>query len=138
MLSCAQIPIVLFCMVLVSIFLPQAPIPPTHLSLISGLASLDWLGSVLLIGSTTTLILGFSFHTSYLKPWSAPIVWGNLLASVIAAVALINVEARVKRPLIPLGLLTDSHVAAVLASGFFLSVAAQSFVSITVVACGQG
>ncbi|WVQ81247.1 hypothetical protein IAT38_003369 [Cryptococcus sp. DSM 104549] len=122
-----QIPVIIFCGVIVSIFLPTPPIPPTHQSLLSGLASLDWLGSLLLIGSVTTLILGFSFHTSYLEPWSAPIVWGMLVTSVLAAVLFFVVELRVERPVVPLRLFTSEHLAAVMISGFFLSVANQAF-----------
>jgi hypothetical protein len=124
-----KIPVVLFCALIVTLVVPEAPIPPTHRTLGSGLRSLDWLGTVLLIGSTTTLILGLSFHTSYLEPWSAPIVWGNLLAALLASIALVWVEGKVKRPLIPLELFADRHTAAIMASGFFLSVVAQAFVS---------
>lgn len=124
-----QIPIAAYCITMVTLFLPESPIAPTHRSIWAGLASLDWIGSVLLIGSVTTLILGFSFHTSFLLPWSAPVVWGNLLAAVLAFILLLVVESKVKRPVIPLGLFRDKHVAACMASGFFLSVAAQAFVS---------
>jgi MFS family permease len=124
-----QIPVVLFCATIVTLFVPEAPIPPTHRTLLSGLRSLDWLGTLLLIGCTTTLILGLSFHTSYLQPWSAPVVWGNLTAAILACGALIWVEGKVKRPLIPLELFADRHTASIMASGFFLSVVAQAFVS---------
>ncbi|WWC60765.1 uncharacterized protein I303_103341 [Kwoniella dejecticola CBS 10117] len=122
-----QLPIVLFCAIIVSTFLPTPPIPPTHQSLFSGLASLDWLGSFLLIGSVTTLLLGLSFHTSYLEPWSAPIVWGMLVASVISTILFIWVETKVKRPVLPLELFKSSHIAAINTCGFFLSVGNQAF-----------
>jgi hypothetical protein len=114
---------------MVTLLLPPAPIPPTHQTIWAGLASLDWAGTILLVGAVTTLILGFSFHTSYLEPWSAPIVWGNLLAAVLAAGALVLVEQRVARPVIPLAMFKEKHTAAVLMSGFFMSVVAQAFVS---------
>lgn len=124
-----QIPVIIMCITLVTILLPEAPIPPTHQTVWTGLASLDWAGTFLLVGAVTTLILGFSFHTSYLEPWSAPIVWGNLLAAVLAAGLLIYVEQRVERPIIPLSMFKEKHTAAVLMSGFFMSVVSQAFVS---------
>lgn len=115
---------------IVSVFLPTPPIPPTHKSLLSGLASLDWLGTALLIGSVTTLIFGFSFHTSYLEPWSSPMVWGTLLASVLSAAAFVLVEMKVKHPLVPLRVFKSNHISAVMLSGSFLSVSNQAFVSL--------
>ncbi|CAD6575001.1 MAG: hypothetical protein TREMPRED_001269 [Tremellales sp. Tagirdzhanova-0007] len=123
-----QLPIISFCAIIVTIFLPQSIIPPTHLSLRSGLASLDWLGSILLLGSVTTLILGFSFHTSYLEPWSAPIVWGLLLAAALSMMAFVFVEIKfAAHPIVPMGILKSRHRSAVLASGFFLSVGTTAF-----------
>ena len=125
-----QLPIALFCILMVSLLLPPSPIPPTHKTIWSGLASLDWLGSALLIGSVTTLILGFSFHTSFLLPWGDGRVWGNLAAAGVAFVALLVTESKVSRPVVPLGLFRSRHVAGCMASGFFLSVVSQAFVSL--------
>ncbi|WWC89697.1 uncharacterized protein L201_004622 [Kwoniella dendrophila CBS 6074] len=122
-----QIPVVLFCAIIVSIFLPTSAIPPTHQSLLSGLKSLDWLGTFFLITSVTTLLLGLSFHTSYLEPWSSPIVWGMLLISIISTMIFIYVETKVKRPVVPLELFKSSHIAAINTCGFFLSVGNQAF-----------
>ena len=124
-----QLPIALWCMLMVTLLLPPAPIAPTHKTIWSGLASLDWAGSVLLIGSVTTLILGLSFHTSFLLPWADGRVWGNLLAAALAFAALLKVENKVERPVIPLGLFKSRHVAGCIASGLFLSIVAQAFVS---------
>ena len=124
-----QVPIAALCIVIVAAFLPQAPIGPTHPSLRAGLAALDWTGTVLLVGGVTTLILGFSFHTSFILPWSSPVVWGNLLASVVALGAFYVVEKRVKNPLVPLSLLKSKHRLAIFGSGFFLSIGNQAFVS---------
>jgi hypothetical protein len=121
--------VIVFCITMVTLLLPPAPIPPTHQTVWTGLASLDWMGTLLLVGAVSTLILGFSFHTSYLEPWSAPIVWGNLLAAVLATALLVFVEQRVERPVIPLSMFRERHTAAVLMSGFFMSVVAQAFVS---------
>ncbi|WVQ75495.1 hypothetical protein IAR50_005120 [Cryptococcus sp. DSM 104548] len=122
-----QLPVTAFCCIIVTTFLPIPAIPPTHTSLLSGLASLDWLGTILLITSISTLILGFSFHTSYLEPLTSPVVWGLLLVSVITAVAFLLVEMKVERPVLPLRLFKSNHLAAVMLSGFFLSIANQSF-----------
>jgi hypothetical protein len=118
-----------FCAIVTTTFLPPSIIPPTHPTLLSGLRSLDWLGTLLLIGSTTSLILGFSFHTSFLQPWSAPLVWGNLVGAVIGLAIFVWWEGRVERPVVPLGLLKSKHRGAIMASGFFLSVGNQAFVS---------
>lgn len=120
---------ILVCILLVTTLLPPSIIPPSHTSLLKGLYSIDWPGSILLLGSITTLILGFSFHTSYLEPWSAPIVWGLLLASGISLTAFVWVETKVKRPLVPMSLLKSRHRVAIMLSGFFLSVGNQAFVS---------
>ncbi|ORX33406.1 multidrug resistance protein fnx1 [Kockovaella imperatae] len=122
-----QVPITVFCATIVTMVLPAQPIPPTHTSLLSGLASLDWIGTILLIGSVSTLLLGFSFHTSYLEPWSAPVVWGNLLASVVALVIFGWVETRVKSPLVPMRILRSKHRLAIMSSGLFLSIGNQAF-----------
>jgi uncharacterized membrane protein (DUF485 family) len=123
-----QLPVVVFCFIIVTLFLPPSIIPPTHQSLASGLASLDWLGSLLLLGSVTTLILGFSFHTSYLEPWSAPIVWGMLLAAGLSMITFVLFEIKVAaRPIVPMSILKSQHRGAVMASGFFLSIGNQAF-----------
>ena len=124
-----QLPMTVFCACIVTFFVPAAPIAPTHTSLRSGLASLDWIGTILLIGSVTTLLLGFSFHTSYLEPWSAPIVWGMLLASAILFASFGWVETKVRSPLVPMRILNSKHRLAIMASGLFLSIGNQAFVS---------
>lgn len=122
-----QIPIILWCASIVGVFLPEPPIAPTHQSVWAGLASLDWGGIFLLLGSVSSLILGLSFHTSYYRAWSDPTVWGLLLASVVAIVAFVGVEARVKRPIVPLSMFKSSQLVAIWLSGTFLSIAAQAF-----------
>ncbi|ODN74574.1 hypothetical protein L202_06936 [Cryptococcus amylolentus CBS 6039] len=122
-----QLPVTVFCCIIVVTFLPSPAIPPTHTSLLSGLASLDWLGTILLVTSISALILGFSFHTSYLEPLTSPVVWGLLLVAIISAIAFLLVEMKVERPVLPLRLFKSNHLAAVMLSGFFLSIANQSF-----------
>lgn len=115
---------------IVTLFLPPSPIPPTHPTLLSGLLSLDWLGTALLIGAVSSLILGFSFHTSYLIPWSSSRVWGLLLLSAVSLTAFVFVEKRMgDRAVVNLRNLRSKHRSAIMASGFLLSAANQAFVS---------
>jgi len=41
-------PIIIFTLIITTLFLPPSPIPPTHPTLLSGLTSLDWTGTILL------------------------------------------------------------------------------------------
>lgn len=122
-----QVPIVLWCATIVTLFVPDPPIAPTHASALSGLASLDWGGSSLLLGSVAALILGLSFHTSYFRPWSDPLVWGLLLTSVLAILAFVKVESKVKRPIVPLSMFHSKQLIAIWTSGMLLSVSSQAF-----------
>ncbi|KAK1925211.1 multidrug resistance protein fnx1 [Papiliotrema laurentii] len=122
-----QLPVILFCATITTAFLPPAPIGPTHTSLLSGLASLDYAGSFLLLTGVSTLILGFSFHTSFLLPWSHPVVWGCLGSSVVLLAMFLWIEGKVEKPLVPMSLLRSRHRLSVLASGFLLSVGNQAF-----------
>ncbi len=121
---------VLICILIVTTLLPEQAIPPTHQSLRSGLASLDYIGTFLLLISVSSLILGLSFHTSYLKPWSDPVVYGLLISSVVAGTVFVWVEGKVKRPLIPLSLFMDRQLVAIYSANFFLSVVSSAFVSL--------
>lgn len=122
-----QIPIIAWCAFIVACFLPEPPIAPTHQSAWAGLASLDWGGILLLLGSVSTLILGLSFHTSYFRAWSDPVVWGLLLASALSVAGFILVENKVKRPIVPLSMFRSRQLVAIWLSGTFLSIAAQAF-----------
>jgi hypothetical protein len=125
-----QMPIIIFTLIITTLFLPPSPIPPTHPTLLSGLTSLDWTGTILLISSVTALILGFSFHTSYLIPWSSPTVWGLLLASILAFGLFILQEKRAgEGAVVNLKNLRSKHRSAIMASGFLLSAANGAFVS---------
>ena len=125
-----QLPIIIFTLIITTLFLPPSPIPPTHPTLLSGLTSLDWTGTILLISSVTALILGFSFHTSYLIPWSSPTVWGLLLASVLAFGLFILQEKRAgESAVVDLKNLRSKHRSAIMASGFLLSIVNGAVVS---------
>jgi hypothetical protein len=125
----SQMPIIIFTLIITTLFLPPSPIPPTHPTLLSGLTSLDWPGTILLIGSVTTLILGFSFHTSYLIPWSSPYVWGLLVGSMVMFGLFCFVEKRAgEGAVVDLKNLKSRHRSAIMASGFLLSAANGAFV----------
>jgi len=123
-----QVPIVIWCATIVGTFLPDPPVAPTHgTSVWRGLASLDWGGIVLLLGSTSAFILGLSLHTSFFRPWSDPWVWGLLLASILAIIAFVRVEAKVARPIVPPRLFQSRQLVAIWLSGTFLSISSQAF-----------
>jgi MFS family permease len=125
----SQMPIIIFTLIITTLFLPPSPIPPTHPTLLSGLTSLDWPGTILLIGSVTTLILGFSFHTSYLIAWSSPYVWGLLVGSMVMFGLFCFVEKRAgEDAVVDLKNLKSRHRSAIMASGFLLSAANGAFV----------
>ncbi|EIW66403.1 hypothetical protein TREMEDRAFT_45829 [Tremella mesenterica DSM 1558] len=122
-----QLPVVLFCATVVASVAPEAPLPPTHQTVFSGLKSIDWLGTFTLLGSVSSLLLGFSFHTSFLDPWSSPRVWGTLLFSIVLGCLFVWVEHQVERPVIPIEVLKTGHVKAVMLGGFFLSISYQAY-----------
>ncbi|BEI89438.1 uncharacterized protein CcaverHIS019_0208000 [Cutaneotrichosporon cavernicola] len=122
----SQLPVVVFCATIVFVFLPEPPIAPTHTSLLHGLISLDWAGVVLLSTSTASLILGLSFHTSYLRPWSHPSVYGLLIASVVLLVAFVAAEMRAERPIVPMGLFKTSQLRAIWSSAVLLMIGSQA------------
>lgn len=122
-----QVPIVIWCAIIVGTFLPEPPIAPTHEGVWAGLASLDWGGILLLLGSVTGFILGLSLHTSFFRPWSDPAVWGLLVASICGLGAFVLVEMRVERPIVPIRLFRSPQLVAIWLSGTFLSIASQAF-----------
>jgi MFS family permease len=122
----SQLPVILFCATIVSLFLPEPPIPPTHTSLLHGLLSLDWAGVVLLLSSTASLILGLSFHTSYFRPWSHPSVYGLLLASALSLALFVWTEKRAARPIVPMALFKTTQLRAIWTSAVLLMIGSQA------------
>ncbi|GMK54125.1 hypothetical protein CspeluHIS016_0107110 [Cutaneotrichosporon spelunceum] len=122
----SQLPVILFCATIVSVFLPEPPIPPTHTSLLHGLLSLDWAGVLLLSSSTASLILGLSFHTSYFRPWSDPSVYGLLIASAVLFMVFMLAEMRAERPIVPMNLFKTSQLRAIWSSTVLLMIGSQA------------
>ncbi|CAK9783937.1 MFS general substrate transporter [Cutaneotrichosporon oleaginosum] len=122
----SQLPVVLFCATIVSLFLPEPPIPPTHSSLLHGLLSLDWAGVSLLLASTASLILGLSFHTSYFRPWSDPSVCGLLATSAVSLGLFVWTERRAARPIVPMSLFKTTQLRAIWSSAVLLMVGSQA------------
>src|SRR5215212_9724364 len=70
----------------------------------SGLrARIDWLGTLLLIGSVVPLMLGLTVDkTSY--PWSSPLIIGLFAIGLVCSIVFLVVELRVPSPIISLDL----------------------------------
>jgi hypothetical protein len=94
------------------------------------LAEFDFLGTIALLVSISSLLLGLSNHTAFLYKWSDVQVWALLLTSLVTTFTFLLVEWKVAiNPVVPLQLFRGSRMASIYASNFMLSVAAQSFVS---------
>lgn len=76
------------------------------ISVAAGLASFDFLGALSLSSTVTGLILGINLGGNLL-PWTHPVVISSLVVCVLAGVALVSVERRALRPLLPLRLLSS-------------------------------
>lgn len=74
-------------------------------SITAALATFDIYGALALTLSTSGLILGINLGGSVFK-WTHPVVVSALIVFVIASVALVLVERRAERPLLPLHLLS--------------------------------
>lgn len=66
-------------------------------------ASIDWLGTILLIVAVAPLLLGLTLDKT-LYPWTSPLILGLLATAVIATILFLLVEARATAPIIPLNL----------------------------------
>ncbi len=66
-------------------------------------ASIDWLGTLLLIVAVVPLLLGLTLDKT-LYPWTSPLILGLLATAVIATILFLLVEARATAPIIPLNL----------------------------------
>lgn len=93
------------------------------------LCGFDTLGTLLLLGSISSLLLAFSNHTAFLYPWSDPRVWALLVAFGVLLCLFVGYEGRyAKNPIVPLSLFKGQTLPCIFLSNFTLSVAAQTFV----------
>lgn len=127
-----QMPILLFSFVLVTakvnIVLPDEV---QQQSLHAKLRRIDYLGSFTLVGTVGCLLLGFSLKSTEELPWSSPLIWGLLLASVVWCILFVLVETHWSPyPVMPMRLVKQRTPLAVSLACFFGSVAAFSAVSL--------
>ncbi len=66
-------------------------------------ASIDWLGTFLLIVAVVPLLLGLTLDKT-IFPWTSPLVLGLLITAVVGTILFLIVEMRAKAPIIPLDL----------------------------------
>ncbi|PIL36776.1 MFS general substrate transporter [Ganoderma sinense ZZ0214-1] len=130
-------PILVFSFILValkvSIRLPdEVENQPLH----AKLRRIDVFGSFTLVGMVGCLLLGLSLKSTEELPWSHPLIWGLLLASVVFCVLFIWVETSYSPfPVMPMRLVKQRTPLFVSLSNFFGSVAAFSM---TLVAISTG
>ncbi|KAJ5654141.1 MFS general substrate transporter [Penicillium lividum] len=82
------------------------------------LRSIDLIGSLFLILSVTSLIMGLNLGGNVFS-WKHPVVIGSLVASVILAIALIRYERNVPNAVLPTELLSKNPRANIIFSNFF-------------------
>ena len=84
-----------------------------------GLAAIDWLGSILIIGGSLMLLLGLELG-GVTHPWDSPTILCLLIFGLIVIGAFVIVEWKVaKYPIIPLHLFTNRSSIASYGTGFF-------------------
>jgi MFS family permease len=82
------------------------------------LRDFDITGSLCLTLTTGCLILGLNLGGNIL-PWKHPLIIASLVLSIAAGTALVSVERKAKRPVMPLALLASIPKANLLFSNFF-------------------
>ncbi|OBZ77059.1 Multidrug resistance protein fnx1 [Grifola frondosa] len=123
-----QMPLLVFSFVLValkvSIKLPdEVESQSTH----AKLRRIDFFGSFTLVGTVGCLLLGLSLKSTEEMPWSHPVIWGLLVASVVFGGLFVAVETYYSPyPVMPMRLIKQRTPLAVSLSNFFGSVAAFS------------
>jgi len=87
----------------------------------------DLFGSFLLSNATAFLILGLNLGGNIL-PWKHALVIASLVISFVAALALLWVESRVHRPVLPLAMLFTAPRGNLVFSNFFFQVGTYSVI----------
>ncbi|OSC99177.1 MFS general substrate transporter [Trametes coccinea BRFM310] len=125
-----QMPILVFSFVLVALKVSiRLPDEVQNQSVRAKLRRIDVFGSFTLVGMVGCLLLGLSLKSTEELPWSHPIVWGLLLASVVFGAAFIWVETCYSPyPVMPMRLVKQRTPLFVSLSNFFGSVAAFSMI----------
>ncbi|KAG7531600.1 hypothetical protein FFLO_04259 [Filobasidium floriforme] len=124
-----QLPFLLLSISVICVYLPVSTTSRSQSGLWKALRDFDSAGTLMLLGSISSLLLAFSNHTAFLYPWSDHRVWGLLLSFGILLCLFIAFEGWfAKRPIVPLSLFTGQTLPCIFASNFTLSVAAQTFV----------
>ncbi|KAK1236672.1 hypothetical protein PQX77_000028 [Marasmius sp. AFHP31] len=111
----------------------KLPSEVQDLSLADKLRRIDSLGSLTLVGTVGTLLLGFSLKTTEELPWSHPLIYGLFVASLVCGALFVIVETKVAAfPVMPLRLVKQRTPLAVALSNLFGSMAAFSVVCYTI------
>ncbi|KAK7695684.1 hypothetical protein QCA50_000320 [Cerrena zonata] len=125
-----QMPILVFSFLLVTAKVSiRLPDEIQNQPLRAKLRRIDFLGSITLVSTVGCLLLGLSMKSTEELPWSHPLVWGLLIASVVWGVVFVLVEAHwAPYPVMPIRLVTQRTPLAVSLSNFFGSAAAFSMI----------
>lgn len=124
----AQLPFLLASVLIICIYLPTPEEQTARPTFRKTLFDFDTIGTLILLGSISSLLLGFSNHTAGLYPWSDPRVWGLLTGSGISLIIFIAYEGSLaKNPIVPLHLFKGQTLPCLFLSNFTLSIAAQTF-----------
>ncbi|TFK99106.1 vacuolar amino acid permease [Pterulicium gracile] len=125
-----QAPILLFSITLVALKVNiRLPAEVENRSFRERLRRIDLLGSLTLVGTVGSLLLGFSLKSTEELPWSHPVVWGLLSASVVWGALFILVEHKYAAyPVMPLRLMRRNPLFVSLAN-LFASMAAFSMLT---------
>ncbi|KAL0949623.1 hypothetical protein HGRIS_009668 [Hohenbuehelia grisea] len=123
-----QAPVLLFSFILVAWKVNiELPLEIQQESTLEKLRRIDYLGSATLVGTVGCLLLGFSLKSTEELPWSHPLVYGLLSASVVWGACFIYVERYwAPHPVMPLRLVMQRTPLAVSVSNLLTSMSAFS------------
>ncbi|KAI9928364.1 hypothetical protein ASPWEDRAFT_58767 [Aspergillus wentii DTO 134E9] len=91
------------------------------------LKNIDVVGSLLLVGSVTTLIMGLNLGGNVFS-WTHPLVISSLILSVVLGIFLVRYERGVERPVMPISLLSSQPRASLIFGNFFGAIAVNTMV----------
>jgi hypothetical protein len=123
-------PVLIFSFTLVALKVNvKLPCEVQNQSLSDKLRRIDFLGSLTLVGTVGSLLLGVSLQSTEEVPWSHPLVWSFLVASSVSGFLFILVEKFwAPYPVMPLRLITQRTPLAVSLSNLVTSMSAFSMV----------